>query len=95
MAREVTQNLIEEIEERATNVTKALLEKKTEPPINSTVQQCTNKLNTEYREAIATTLKIQNNKDAIKNAQENIEEIWNDKLKNEIIYFGDITEIKD
>ena len=31
MAREVMQNLIEEIEERVTNVTKALLEKKTEP----------------------------------------------------------------
>ena len=94
MAREVMQNLIEEIEERATNVTKALLEKH-RATINSTVQQCTNKLNTEFREAIATTLKIQNNKDAIKNAQKNIEEIWNDKLKNEIIYFGDITEIKD
>ena len=94
MAREVMQNLIEEIEERATNVTKALLEKN-RATINSTVQQCTNKLNTEFREAIATTLKIQNNKDAIKNAQKNIEEIWNDKLKNEIIYFGDITEIKD
>ena len=69
--------------------------KKNRATINSTVQQCTNKLNTEFREAIATTLKIQNNKDAIKNAQKNIEEIWNDKLKNEIIYFGDITEIKD
>ena len=94
MAREVMQNLIEEIEERATNVTKALLEKN-RATINSTVQQCTNKLNTEFREAIATTLKIQNNKDAIKNAQKNLEEMWNDKLKNEIIYFGDITEIKD
>ena len=42
---------------------------------------CTNELKTEFREAIATTLKIQNSKDEVKNAKKNIEETWNDKLK--------------
>ena len=45
------------------------------------MQQCKNELKTEFREAIAATLKIQNNKDEAKNAKKNIEETWNDKLK--------------
>ena len=45
------------------------------------MQQCTNELKTEFQEAIAATLKIQNNKDEVKNAKKNKEETWNDKLK--------------
>ena len=45
------------------------------------MQQFKNELKTELREAIAATLKIQNNKDEIKSAKKNIEETWNDKLK--------------
>ena len=77
--REVMQNLIEETK-RATNVTNALLEKHS-TTINTTVQQCKNELKTDFREAIAATLKIQNNKDEVKNNKKNIEETWNDKLK--------------
>ena len=47
----------------------------------TTMQQCTNELKTEFWEAIAATLKIQNNKDEVKNTKNNIEETWNDKLK--------------
>ena len=79
MTREVMQTLIEETK-RATNVTQALLEKNS-TTINTTVQQCKSELKTEFREAIAATLKIQNNKDEVKNAKKNIEETWNDKLK--------------
>ena len=82
MTCEVMQTLIEETK-RVTNVTKAL---------KKTLQQYANKLKTEFREAIEATLKIQNNKDEVKNAKKNIQEIWND---NQMIYFGDITEIKD
>ena len=63
------QTLIEETK-RVTNVTKAL---------KKTLQQYANKLKTEFREAIEATLKIQNNKDEVKNAKKNIQEIWNDK----------------
>ena len=45
------------------------------------MQQCKNELKTEFREAIAVTLKIQNKKDEVKNAKKNIEETWNDKIK--------------
>ena len=45
--------------------------------------QCSNELKTEYCEAIVVTLKIQNNKDEVKNAKKNIEETWNDKLKKQ------------
>ena len=45
------------------------------------MQQCKNELKTDFREAIAATLKIQNNKDEVKNNKKNIEETWNDKLK--------------
>ena len=47
------------------------------------MQQCTNELQTEFREAIAATLKIQNNKDEVKSAKKNIEETWNDKLRKQ------------
>ena len=73
------QTLIEETK-RVTNVTKALLEKNS-TTINTTVQQCTNELKTEFWEAIAATLKTQNNKDEVKNTKKNIEETWNDKIK--------------
>ena len=63
------QTLIEETKS-VTNVTKAL---------KKTLQQYANKLKTEFREAIEATLKIQNNKDEVKNAKKNIQEIWNDK----------------
>ena len=53
---EVMQSLIEETK-RVTNVAKALLEKNC-TTINTTVQQCTNELKTEFLEAIADTLKI-------------------------------------
>ena len=79
MIRDVMQNLIEETK-RAKNVTNALL-KKHSTTINTTVQQCKNELKTDFREAIAATLKIQNNKDEVKNNKKNIEETWNDKLK--------------
>ena len=79
MTREVMETLIEETK-RATNVTKALLEKNS-TTINTTVQQCTKKLKTESPEAIAATLKIQNNKYEVKNTKKNIRETWNDKLK--------------
>ena len=79
MTREVMQTFIEETK-RATNVIKALLEKNS-TTINTTVQECTNELNTEFLEATAATLKIQNNKDEVKNAKKNIEETRNDKLK--------------
>ena len=79
MKREVMQTLIEETK-RVTNVTKALLEKNS-TTINTTVQQCTNEPKTEFREAIAATLKTQNNKDEVKNTKKNIEETWNDKIK--------------
>ena len=72
MTCEVMHTLIEETK-RVANVTKALLEKN-RTMINTTVQQCTNEPTTEFREAIAATLKIQNNKDEIKNAKKNIEE---------------------
>ena len=91
--REVMQTLIEETK-KATNVTKALLEKNSTTR-NTTVQQYKNELKTEFREAIAATLNIQNNKDEVKNAKKNMEETWNDKLKKKMIYFGVITEIKD
>ena len=57
--------------------------KKNSTTINTTVQQCTNELKTKFREtiAIAATLKIQNNKDEVKNAKKIIEETWNFKLK--------------
>ena len=80
MTREVIQTLIEETK-RAANITKTLLEKNT--TTNTTVQQCTNELQTEFREAIAATLKIQNNKDEVKSAKKNIEETWNDKLRKQ------------
>ena len=80
MTHEVMQTLIEETK-RATNVTEALLEKNI-TVLNTTVQQCTNKLKTEFREAIAANLKIQN-KDEIENAKKNIEETWNDKVKKQ------------
>ena len=76
------------------NVIKTLLEKNS-TTINTTVQQCTNKLKAEFREAIAATLRIQNNKGEVKSPRKKIEGTWNDKLKNEMIYFGNITEIKD
>ena len=57
--------------------------KKNNTTINTTVQQCTNELKTEFREAIAATLKIQNNKDEVKNAKKSIEETWNDKLEKQ------------
>ena len=66
ITREVMQTLIEETK-RATNISKALLEKSS-ATINTTVQQCTNELKTEFREAIPATLKIQNNKDEVKSA---------------------------
>ena len=59
MTREVMETLIEETK-TATNVTESLLEKNS-TAINTTVQQCTKKLKTESLEAIAATLKIQNN----------------------------------
>ena len=73
------QTLIEETK-RATNVTKVLLEKNS-TVINTTVQQCKKELKTEFWEAIAATLKIQSNKDEVKNAKKNIEEKRNQKLK--------------
>ena len=79
MTGEVMQTLIEETK-RATNVAKALLEQNS-TTISTTVQQSTNELKTEFREAIAATLKIQNNKDEVKNTKKNIEETWNDKVK--------------
>ena len=79
MTREVMQALLKETK-RATNVTKALLEKNSTTK-NTTLQQCTNELKTEFWEAIAATLKIQNNKDEVKNTKNNIEETWNDKIK--------------
>ena len=79
MTYEVMQTLIEETK-RATNVTKALLEKNS-TTITTTVQQCKNELKTEFSEAIAATLTIQNNKDEVKNAKKNMEETGNDKLK--------------
>ena len=79
MTHEVMQTLIEETK-KATNVTKAPLEKNS-TTINITVQQCKNELKTGFRETIAATLKIQNNKDEVKNAKKNIEETWNEKLK--------------
>ena len=54
--------------------------KKNRKTINPTVQQCANQLKTEFREEIAATLKIKN-KDEVKNANKNIVETLNDKLK--------------
>ena len=79
MTCEAMQTLIKETK-RATNITKALPEKNS-TTINTTVQQCKNELKTEFQEAIAANLKIQNNKYEVKNAKKNIEETWNDKLK--------------
>ena len=45
------------------------------------MQQCKKELKTEFWEAIAATLKIQSNKDEVKNAKKNIEEKRNQKLK--------------
>ena len=64
MTREVMQTLIEETK-RAANIAKALLEQNS-TTISTTVQQSTNELKTEFREAITATLKIQNNKDEVK-----------------------------
>ena len=44
------------------------------------MQQCANQLKAEFREEIAATLKIKN-KDEVKNANINIVETWNDRLK--------------
>ena len=87
------QTLTEETK-RATNITKVLLEKNS-TTINTTVQQYTNELKTEFREAIAATLKIQNNNDEVKNTKKTQRKHGMTNLKNEMIYFGDITEIKD
>ena len=46
--------------------------------MNTTMQQCTSELKTEFQEAIVTTLKIQIKKDKVENAKKNIEETWND-----------------
>ena len=59
------------------------------------MQQCKNELKTEFREAIAATLKIQNNNDEVKNTKKTQRKHGMTNLKNEMIYFGDITEIKD
>ena len=55
--------------------------KKNSTTINTTVQQYKSELKTEFQESIAATLKIQKNKDEVKNAKKNIEETWNDKLE--------------
>ena len=69
MTREVMQSLIQETK-RAANVSKALREKNQyNNKHNYAMQQCTNELKTEFWEAIAATLKIQNNKDEVKNAK--------------------------
>ena len=65
MTREVMQTLIKEKKQQ--NVTKALLGKNS-TTINTTMQQCTNQLKTEFQEAVAATLKTQKYKDEAKNA---------------------------
>ena len=79
MTNEIMQTLIEETK-RVANVTKAPAEKKI-TTINTTMRQCTSELKVECREAIAATLKIQNNKDEVKTAKNNIEETWNGQLE--------------
>ena len=59
------------------------------------MRQYTNESKKEFPEEIAATLKIKSNKDDIKNSMKKIEETWNEKLKSEMIYSGDITEISD
>lgn len=52
---------------------------------HNNIRNCTTMQKPKFRNTIAATLKIQNNKDVVKNSKKSIEEPWNDKQKSEMI----------
>lgn len=52
---------------------------------HNNIRNCTTMQKPKFRNTIAATLKIQNNKDVVKNPKKSIEEPWNDKQKSEMI----------